>query len=521
MTLRGLELLKRADVVIYDHLVSTDLLKFAKSDSLAIDAGKSGSNHTLSQDEINSLLISHGKSGKTVVRLKGGDPYIFGRGAEEAMELQKEGIPFEVIPGVSSAIAAANAAGIPLTHRDLTSQVVIMTGHEKPGKARSAHHWPSLAKMGALVVVMGSKNLPYLAERLIEAGKDPKTPAAAIQWGFTYKQKVAVAPLSDIALRAQTLGLGPPCLVVVGEVVTLREKLDWFEKRPLFGRRILITRTRTQASRLSALLKEQGAEVIEKPVIQIEEITSNPDLAWAIENVSDYQWLIFTSPNGATIFLNALFASHLDSRALNGVKIAVIGAATADSLKPFGLKPDLTPKKFISEGLLEAFKTHLAEQLASKTVPPGRCLVARAQVARDALITGLTDLGFEPAVLPLYRTTPAAWDKSSTRSLDSSCDSSWDSSLDSFGQSRDAQPALNALLRNPPDLTTLTSASTAQGLASIIPQRSRSRFPVVSIGPITSQAAREHGFTVACEAQNATIEEMLKAIVGFLARNSQ
>jgi uroporphyrinogen III methyltransferase/synthase len=484
-------------VVIYDHLAAPELLDMVREDCRLIDAGKSGSAHTLSQEQINELLVTEGKAGRIVVRLKGGDPYIFGRGAEEALELKKAGIPFEVIPGVSSAVAAASTAGIPLTHRSLASQVAILTGHEKPGKEQSAHHWPSLAKMGTLAMVMSSKNLSYLTQKLLEAGKDPKTPAAVIQWGSTTRQKVVTAPLSELAKAAKEANLGPPSLLVVGEVVNLREDLNWFEKRSLWGRRILVTRTRSQAGQLTAGLIDRGAEVLEKPVIKIVPISPNPALTAALENLSDYQWLIFTSPNGASIFVKSLFNHGFDSRALKGIKIAVLGPGTAQALTPYGLKPDLTPTSFIAEGLVSAFKG----------VPAGRCLLARAETGRDILIKGLSELGFKVDEVHLYKTIPAAW----TLRTENPAGPDDPGNQDSSG----SPESLEEFCKNPPDLTTLTSASTARGLASIIPQDYRASFEVVSLGPITSQAAVEEGFKVVAESPRATIDDLIQTITEY------
>jgi uroporphyrinogen III methyltransferase/synthase len=482
MTLRGAELIAKADSIVYDYLASPDFLNLAKPDAQLVYAGKIGSDHAMPQEEINRLLVALGKSGKLVVRLKGGDPYVFGRGGEEALALSEEGVPFEVVPGVSSAAAAPAAAGIPLTHRDLSSQVCIMTGHEKPGKENSAHDFAALAKMGTLSIVMGAKNLKKIAESLIEAGKPPSTPAAMIQWGHTPRQRAVSAPLSELASAAEKEGLGPPSVLVVGEVVRLRESLSWYERRPLFGRRILVTRTRSQASELSKLLTELGAEAIERPVIEIEPLEPEKALAGSFEKLSSYSWLILTSPNGASIFMEALLKKGLDGRALGGLKIAAIGPGTAQALGRFGLKADLLPAAFVAEGLVCAF-----EGLKEKT--KGLCLLPRAQAARDALPEGLSKLGYQLDIVPVYRTVKANW-----------------------GEGDFAKELLAA----PPHLTTLTSSSTAEGLADIIEPQCRHLLPVASIGPVTTSAAKSLGFNVLVESPASTIPALAQAIAASL-----
>jgi uroporphyrinogen III methyltransferase/synthase len=479
--------LARAQVLIYDYLASPSLLALATNDCEKIYVGKIGSDHTFRQEEINALLVAKAKEGHLVVRLKGGDPYIFGRGGEEAQVLFASGVDFEVIPGVSSAIAAPAAAGIPLTHRELSSQVVILTGHEKPGKETSAHDWSALARIGTLSVVMGVENLPYLCGRLIEAGKDPATPAAMIQWGYTPRQKSVTATLSTLPAKAKSAGLGAPSVVVIGPVVELSSSLGWFERRPLWGRRILVTRTRAQAGRLSASLREMGAEVLEKPVIKIEPVAPNPALKDAFNRLDQYDWLILTSPNGASIFMKSLWDAGLDSRALGKVKIAVIGPGTAEALVPYGLKPDLVPSQYIAEGLVEAFS-----HLSAETGPPSgqrRCLLARSEIARAIVPVELKAMGYLVDEIPLYRTVSA----------------DGDTGPDSWSD----------LIANPPDLTTLTSASTAEGLASVIDCTKRHLFPTVSIGPITTQAAAELGFTVKTQALKATIGDLISACVAL------
>ncbi|MDR1111032.1 MAG: uroporphyrinogen-III C-methyltransferase [Deltaproteobacteria bacterium] len=488
LTLRGAQVLARAHVVVHDHLAAPELLGLAPSESRKIYAGKVGSRHALRQHEINALLVSEALSGRTVVRLKGGDPYIFGRGGEEALELEKAGIPFEVVPGVTSAIAAASAAGIPLTHRDLASQVGIITGHERPGKEASAHDFGALARLGTLAAVMGVENLSGLCRSLVEAGKDPGTPAALIQWGATGRQRVAAATLGSLPGEAARAGLGAPALLVVGKVVGLRDRLCWFEKRPLFGKTVLVTRTREQSGRLAASLRELGANVLERPAIEIKPISPNPALDAALGALSGYRYLILSSPNGASIFMKALFGRGLDARALHGLLIAVIGPGTAGALADFGLAADIMPSRFVAEGLVEAFSG----------LPAGRALLARASEARDILVEGLRGLGFALDVVPLYETATADW-----------------AGLDPSGGEGGGLGDGDFL--GGVDLATLTSASTARGLAEHVPADRRASLPVVSIGPVTSMAAIALGFKVAREARISTIEGLIEAARDFLA----
>jgi uroporphyrinogen III methyltransferase/synthase len=475
ITRRGAEVLGRAEVVVHDYLAAPELLDLAPATARRIYVGKKGSQHTLSQPEINRLLIGEAQAGHTVVRLKGGDPYIFGRGGEEALELKRAGLYFEVVPGVTSAIAAAACAGVPLTHRDISSQAVLLTGHEKPGKSASSHDWPALAAMGTLSLVMGAENLPRIAQNLIEAGKSARTPSVLIQWGATDRQRTVSGPLGELPEIARRAGLGAPALLVIGQVVSLREELNWFESRPLWGRNILVTRTKAQAGELSGRLRELGARVLEKPTIKIEPLVPSPHSDQVISRLKTFKYLLLTSPNGADLFMGALRAGGLDSRALCGLTIAVIGPGTQRVMTAHGLTADIMPKVYTAEGLAAAMSP----------LAPGRCLLARAEEARDILPLFLSDLGFEVELLPLYRTT---------------------------------SPALEPDLTETLDLATLTSASTARGLAEGLPLYRRALIPVASIGPITTAAARELGFKVAAEAKTSTIESLVDAVTSYLGK---
>jgi uroporphyrinogen III methyltransferase/synthase len=368
----------------------------------------------------------------------------------------------------------------------MSSQAVLITGHERPDKEVSSHDWEALAKMGTLSVVMGAKSLPEIAEALIAHGKPPETPAALIQWGCTPRQKVAAAPLRDLPEKALAEGLGPPAVLVVGEVANLREDLRWFEKKPLFGKRVLVTRTRSQASQLSRLLRDMGAEAIERPLIEIRPLAPGKALSGAFEGLARYSWLILTSPNGADIFLKALFSSGRDARALSPLKIAAIGPGTADALRKLGLNPDLIPERFVAEGLLEAF-----ERL--KEPSPGACLLPRAQTARDALPEGLRALGYGVDVVPVYKTAPASWA---------------------------SRGGVAPLLASPPHLATLTSSSTAEALAALVEPKDRRLLPIASIGPVTSKTARALGFSVAVESEPSTIEALAKAAADYLSQKA-
>jgi len=478
LTLRGAELIRRAEVLVYDYLAAPEILNLAPESCRRIYVGKMAGNHAKTQDEINQILVDEAKAGRVVVRLKGGDPYIFGRGGEEAQELVQAGIVFEVVPGISSTVGAAAYAGIPLTHRDFNSQVALITGHEKPDKPESAHNWKALAQMGTISMVMGVRNLDHVCRALIEAGKPADTPAALIQWGTTTRQRALSGTLADLAAKAEAENMGPPSLFVAGGVVSLREQLNWFESRPLFGKKILVTRSREQASRLSSALAELGAEVWERPTIAIQPTDDPMYFQTALKDLPTYQWLVLTSPNGANLFLKALLDNGQDARALAGLKIAVVGPGTAEALKPFGLKADLMPEKqYVAESLLETLK--------AAGVGGSKILLARAQEGRDILPRGLIEAGAELTDLAVYKTVKAVW----------------------------PEP-----LPGQPDLVTFTSSSTAAGLAEIIPLEERKNYSAASIGPVTTKTAKELGFQVVIEAEKYTIDDLVMAVAHFLAK---
>ena len=366
ITLKGLECIKNADVIIYDYLASPSLLKHAREHAEIIYVGKKGGDHTLSQDRINALIAEKAQKGFTVTRLKGGDPFIFGRGGEEAEVLIDARIPFEIIPGVTSAIAAPAYAGIPLTHRKFTSTIAFVTGHEDPSKAESNIDWAALAKgIGTLVFLMGVKNLPHITDRLMHHGMSPDTPVALVRWGTTPKQTTVSGTLDTIVERTKAAGLKPPAIIVVGHVVKLREKMRWFETRPLMGRCIVVTRAREQASDLVKRLSDLGAECLECPTITVVPPDDLKPLDMAIENLSSYDWLMFTSVNGVNFFFNRLFEKNNDVRALNNIHTAVIGPATAKRLFDFGLKSDIIPESYRGESVVKAF---VREDISGKRI---------------------------------------------------------------------------------------------------------------------------------------------------------
>jgi uroporphyrinogen III methyltransferase/synthase len=356
LTLRGAELLGRADVVVYDALVNPELLRLAPNTAEIIYGGKRAKDHAIAQPELNRLLIAKAKEGKTVVRLKGGDPYVFGRGGEEAEELADAKVPFETVPGVSSFVAVPNYAGVPLTHREFCSRLTLITGHEDPAKEPSSIDWPHVAKTpGTKVIMMGTDRIGDIAKTLIGHGMSPTTPIAMVRWGTTGRQQSIEGTLATIASVAEKAKIEPPTVAVIGEVVKLRRKLNWFERRPLFGQRIVVTRAREQAGQLSGPLTELGADVLEVPTIRLEPPTRREDLVDAMLQLNSYDWLIFTSPNGVSSFFEYFFRQFHDMRDIGGCRIAAVGPATAKKLKELHLQVDLMPDEALATSIAEAF----------------------------------------------------------------------------------------------------------------------------------------------------------------------
>jgi uroporphyrinogen III methyltransferase/synthase len=477
ITVKGLERIRRADVVLYDYLAEPSLLKEARPDAEIIYVGKKAGDHAMRQEDINELLVEKARGGKRVARLKGGDPYVFGRGGEEALHLAENGVPFEVVPGVSAGVAAPAYAGIPVTHRGLATSVAFVTGHESPDKEESGIDWSKIANAAdTLVFFMGVRNLPDIVARLVENGRPADTPIALIQWGSRPDQKSVAGTLETIVGRVLESGLKPPALIVVGAVVGLRERLNWFESRPLFGQRILVTRSRHQASQLSAKLAELGAQAVELPTIDIAPLEDFAELDAVIGRVGAFDWLIFTSINGVDAFFERFFALRPDIRALGGAKIAAIGQPTADRLRALRLAVDFVPERFISEEfVLEFIKGHEAK--GKSFLLPG------SSMARDVIERGLRAEGADFTFVPVYRNIPVGDDGALARILD----------------------------EGPLDWVTFTSSTTARNFFSL--WKGERAFKIASIGPITSQTVREAGHEPDIEAADHTVDGLVEALL--------
>ena len=489
ITIRGAECLGRADVVVHDHLVGTELLAYVRKDARLIYAGKRGGDHTLPQEEINRLLVKEAKSGFIVARLKGGDPFIFGRGGEEVEALVREGIPFEVVPGVTSAIAVPAYAGIPLTHRGYSSTVTFVTGHEDPTKDVSDIDWKALAALSTVVFLMGVKNLSGIVQNLIENGKKPDTPVALIRWGTTPDQVSITGTLADIVEKAEKRKLTPPVICVVGEVVKLGEALDWFERKPLFGKGVVITRPESQAAEFAQYLREAGARPILFPTIEIEPPEKMDALDRAIDRLSTYNWIIFTSANGVRALFRRIDEKGGDLRDLKGISIAAIGPATAALLKRLGIRVDLVPDEFISEGVLAA--------LADKDMKGKRVLLPRAEVARDVIPQGLSKMGATVDVVTAYRTVKS-------------------------GRRREELEAL--IQEGKVDVITFTSPSTVINFVDIMGEDYKipAAIKVACIGPVTVTAARKLGLRIDIVQETYTVPGMVEAIKEkFRVRSSE
>ncbi|MBN2450453.1 MAG: uroporphyrinogen-III C-methyltransferase [Lentisphaeria bacterium] len=482
ITLRGVECLRQARVVVYDFLANPELLEHAPPDAERIYVGKQAGHHTLRQEDINRLLVERARAGQRVVRLKGGDPFVFGRGGEEALALRQAGIPFEVVPGVTSGIAAAACAGIPVTHRGVNSVLTLVTGHEDPGKEQSDVDWEALARGGGtLVFYMGVGNLPGIARRLEAAGRPPDTPVAVISRGTLPEQEVVEGTLDTIAERAGAAGLRPPAVIVVGEAVRLRAQIAWFEQRPLFGRTVVVTRARTQASVLACELRNLGARVLRFPAIASAPAEDPTPLRLASADLSSTDWIVFTSPNAVEAFFDALDASGGDARRLGNCAIAVTGPATAEALRPHGIRPDLLPPKATAAALARALIEH--GDLTGK-----RILLPRSQIAPDLLPERLRQAGADVLDVVAYRTLPT-----------------------------DPDPdLLEAFRGNGVHAVVFTSSSTVRNFADIL-RRELGHLPDAvagfSIGPETSRTAAEVGIPIVAEAEEHTIPGLVATLV--------
>ncbi|SIO01037.1 uroporphyrinogen III methyltransferase / synthase [Singulisphaera sp. GP187] len=487
LTRRGEALLKLADVVVYDHLASSRLLDLAPKTARLICAGKSIGHNTLSQGAINELLAEHAKAGRTVVRLKGGDPYVFGRGAEEAEFLRESGVAFQVVPGVTAAVGVTAYAGVPVTHRDAASAVAFVTGHNDPD-ALSGHgrlDWAALALFpGTLVIYMGVTRLESLCKTLVRLGKPPTTPAALIEAGTLPRQRTVSGTLANLHERVTEAGLGPPALLVVGEVVARRPNLRWFENQPLFGQRIVVTRPEGETESSAAVLESFGAEVLIAPTVEIRPLESYDELDQTIGRLAEFRWLVFTSVNGVDGFLERLDVLGRDVRALGHLKLAAIGPATAGALGRYHLKADLVPRSFRSEDLAEAL---------APAVAGGRVLLARADRGRTVLKDELEKIA-EVEQVAVYRNTDA-----------------------------DALPAavVARIEQGSIDWITLTSSAITERLYSLLSESARERvgreIRLASLSPVTSEAARRLGWNVAAEANVFTWAGLVDAIVEVVA----
>lgn len=485
VTRRAVDLIARAEVIVYDYLVNPALLDHARRDAEIIYAGKTASAHTLTQDEINALLVEKARAGKQVVRLKGGDPYVFGRGGEEGIALAEADIGFEVVPGISSAIAAASYAGIPVTHRNIASQVTFITGHEDPAKPESAIDWAQLARLpGTKVFLMGVERLRDIAGQLVAHGAGGGTPVALVRWGTTPRQETLVGTLATIADLAAKQQFKPPAVTIVGDVVNLRDKLDWFEKLPLFGQRIVVTRARRQAGRLREMLARLGADVLEIPTIRIEPLALAPELKARLHKFGGhFDWVIFSSPNGVDRFFEEIEAQGTDIRALGDVKIAALGPATAGHIRPFHLHVDLQPETFTKEGLVEALER---VEVKGKRI----CLV-QGTLADPGLPDHLRARGAQVEAWTIYDTQPETEDRTGARAR---------------------------YLREGAHFIAFTSASTVENWhrLGLRPDEGAPRPRVASIGPATSAALRKLDYQIAAEAKNSSLGAIIESILRLI-----
>ena len=483
ITVRGKQLIDSADAVVYDALANSALLppgaRTTGRPELYYVGKRGGAKDSVTQEEINALLVKLARDGKRVVRLKGGDPFVFGRGSEEAQAMNDASIPFEVVPGITAGIAAPAYAGIPVTHRTLATSVTFVTGSEDPTKPSTQTNWTALAKAGGTIVLyMGVKTLASIADTLINAGMPSDIPAATIQWGTHPKQRTVVATLETLAAKAAEQDITAPVITVIGWSVVLRDELNWFERRPLFGKRIVVTRATQQAPALSEKLSELGADVIEMPATQIERLELAP-LRAAIGRLSLYDWLIFTSQNAISIFWEQLLGESKDARALAGLKVAAVGPATAGALLEHGITVDVIPNRFVAEGLLEMMRAR--DDVAGKKV-----LYVTAEGARDVLPLGLREIGADVTVIEAYRSV-----------------------VDGEG----AKKLARAIEAGKVDLVTFTSASAVRGYIDAVGEELALRVPAASIGAQTSEALREAGIEVRVEAKESTLDSLASSVL--------
>ncbi len=487
LTIKGLRCLQSADVVVYDRLVDQRTLRHARDDAEMIDVGKVPGKQGRKQADINALLIARAQGGKTVVRLQGGDPFVFGRGGEEAEELHRAGIPFEIVPGVTSAIAAPAYAGIPLTQRGLSSSFTVVTGTEDPNKPASSVDWSALARTGGtLVVLMGWEGLPAITEALIHHGMSPDTPVALVRWGTEPWQRTLTGVLADVADRARRAGLSAPVVAVIGKVADLREKLRWYDSLPLFGKRVLVTRTRDQASSLSVALTESGAFPIEVPTIEVQRLADYAELDAELGRLEEYDWVMFSSTNSVDVVFDRLAEDGRDARAFAGARVACIGDATARRLRARGIVPDLIPATYVSESVLEAF--------SGVDMDGRRVLLPGAEEGRDVLAKGLAERGAQVRRVAAYRTaTPEA-----------------------------SRLLAESAIADGIDIATFTSSSTVLNLSRLLDGdlSGLSRATVACIGPVTADTAGDLGLHVDIVASEHTIDGLVTALEERLSREA-
>ncbi|MEW6041213.1 MAG: uroporphyrinogen-III C-methyltransferase [Elusimicrobiota bacterium] len=488
ITLAGVRCIQKADVVVYDHLADPMILSYAPANSERIYVGKQCGRHTLAQQKINELLVKKAKNGHTVVRLKGGDPFVFGRGGEECEALYRAGVDFEVIPGVTAGVAGPAFAGIPVTHRKMASSVAFITGHEDPSKSDPSVSWEHLAKgADTLVFYMGASNLASIAKKLINNGRPAETPVAVIQWGATPRQRTVTGRLNNIVEAVSRERLTPPAIIVAGNVVKLRKHLAWFEKKPLFGKKIINTRSRHQASELSDQLVALGAEVLELPAIEIRPVGKNSGLRKEIDKIKQYDWIIFTSANGVMSFFKLFMCLIKDVRKLGHIRIGSIGPGTTSEIAKYGIRADVTAKQAVAEGLIKELES--VDKWKNKKV-----LIPRAEKGRDVLPAALKKLGAKVNVVKAYTTVMP---------------------------SHTALNVLNDILNDKYDLISFSSSSTFENFIRLMGKRNFRRIgknlKAASIGPITSSLIRKAGIEPKVEAGEHTIAGLVQAIKSYFS----
>lgn len=482
ITLKGLECIEKADVILYDRLINPKLLKYAKENVETIYVGKAPNSHSYSQEEISQLILEKSLEGNVVTRLKGGDPLVFGRGGEEALLLVENNVEFEIVPGITSAISVPAYAGIPVTHRNVSSSFHVITGHEDPLKETSSLDYKALASLtGTLIFLMGIKNIESISNNLIKNGQRPERPVAVIRRGTTADQRILTGTLDNIAKKVEESGFKNPAIIIVGEVVNLRESLSWFDKKVLFGKRVLVTRTRTQASKLSERIEELGGEAIEFPTIEIVENTDHTDIDKAIGQIEKYKWIVFTSVNGVKYFFERMKKLSFDIRLLKDAKFCAIGPATAKELNDKGFVVDCIPEEYVAESIVK--------ELKDKIKVGDNVLLPRADIARRLLEEGLKELGANVDNVDIYKT---------------------------IIPKHESEELIELLKERKVDIITFTSSSTAKNFYEILGESNKGlleNITLASIGPITSKTANDLDMKINIEAEEFTIDGLVEAIV--------